>query len=206
MIGPDGRPTASPWLNDPVNESSIVTSSRRAAAVVLAGLAIGLIGAIGVMPGPVRAHEDIAGSNPPTRSHIDEPITFAEIDFGIEIGDQVEMSLFYDLGDGTSEEVGGETTKTGPTTARLDFGDLERQGTYFVRYLAPVPADGHVMAGATSFTWGSPSSSSESFPVVPFVAIAAVVLGLGAWMSWRRMKAASAADASPDDETADSTT
>ncbi len=184
----------------PVSAPSFVLRARRVAAAVLAGLVTAALPLAGV----AGAHDDIAGSNPPTRTHLDEPITFAEIDFGVEIGDQVEMSLFYDLGDGTSEEVGGETTRTGPTTARLDFGDLERQGTYFVRYLAPVPADGHVMAGATSFTWGSPSSSSDSFPVVPFVAIAAVVLGVGAWMSWRRMQAASATDDEPDDEPADS--
>ena len=177
-----------------VNEPTIVVTVRRGALALLAAVAVLLTGA-----GVAGAHDDIAGSNPPTRSHLDEPITFAEIDFGIEIGDEVEMSLFYDLGDGTSEEIGGETTRTGPTTARLDFGELEREGTYFVRYLAPVPADGHVMAGATSFTWGAPSSSSASFPVVPFVAIAVVVLAVGGWMSWRRMQADPADDATPAD-------
>lgn len=184
-------------MNGLVNETSILARVLRGAAALLAGLVVGALPLAGV----AAAHDDIAGSNPPTRSHLDEPITFAEIDFGIEIGDQIEMSLFYDLGDGTSEEVGGETTRTGPTTARLDFGDLERQGTYFVRYLAPVPVDGHVMAGATSFTWGSPSSSSESFPVVPFVVISVVVLAIGAWMSWRRMQAASAHGSDTDSHT-----
>lgn len=159
---------------------------RRLARAVVAGIVAALCL---LAPGVATAHDDIAGSNPPTRSHIDDPITFAEIDFGIEISDAVEMSLFYDLGNGDVEEIGGETTKTGRTTARLDFGELEREGTYFVRYLAPVPADGHVMAGATSFTWGSPSSSSDSFPVVPFAIAAVVILAIGAFFSWRRMQA-----------------
>jgi methionine-rich copper-binding protein CopC len=179
-----------------VNQPTNVVTVRRGVIALVAAVAVLLAGA-----DVVRAHDDIAGSNPPTRSHLDDPITFAEIDFGIEISDDVEMSLFYDLGDGTTEEIGGETTRTGPTTARLDFGDLEREGTYFVRYLAPVPADGHVMAGATSFTWGAPSSSSESFPTIPFVAIAVVVLAVGAWMSWRRMQAEPTDDAEPADTT-----
>ena len=96
------------------------------------------------------------------------------------------MFLTYDLGNAEIEELGGETVKTGATTARLDFDELERTGTYFVRYLAPVPSDGHVIAGAISFTWGDPSAAgSGGFPVVPFVAGAAVLLAIGGWFSYQ---------------------
>lgn len=146
---------------------------------------------------PVVAHDDIKSSTPPSRSTLDEPISTVEIDFGEEISDDVAMFLTYDLGDNEFEDIGGTTVKTGPTTARLDFDEVEREGTYFVQYLAPVPVDGHVIAGAVSFIYGSPSSAdSGGFPIVPFVVIAGVVLAIGGWFSYRRMVA-------PDEPTDD---
>lgn len=138
----------------------------------------------------VGAHDGIAGSDPASRSHIDDPISSATIDFGVEISEGVEMALTYDIGNGRDVEfIGGETTKTGPTTARVDFDMIEKEGTYFVRYLAPVPADGHTLAGSISFTYGSPSSDgSGGFPIVPFVAVSAVILAVGVYFSWRRMQ------------------
>lgn len=137
---------------------------------------------------PAAAHDDIVGSTPETRSTIADPISDVEIDFGETIGDNVKMVLTYDLvtSDGAVEDLGGTTVKTGDTTARLDFDRIDREGRYFVNYLAPVPADGHVIAGSISFTWGDPPSGS-GFPVVPFIALAAVILAVGAWFSYRRM-------------------
>ncbi|WP_423981005.1 copper resistance CopC family protein [Ilumatobacter sp.] len=138
----------------------------------------------------VAAHDDIAGSTPESRSTLDEPISTVEIDFGEVISDDVTMFLSYDLGDNEFEEIGGTTVKTGDTTARLDFDEVEREGTYFVRYLAPVPVDGHVIAGAISFIYGSPSSAgADSFPLLPFIGVALVVLAVGGWFSYRRMVA-----------------
>lgn len=117
---------------------------------------------------PVAAHDDIASSDPADRSVIDEPISSAEIDFGEIIGDSVELFLTYDPGDGSTVDVGGETTKTGETTARVDFPELTVEGTYFLRYLAPVPSDGHVMVGAISFTWGTPTVIDEGTDDVRF--------------------------------------
>ena len=98
------------------------------------------------------------------------------------------MFLTYDLGNNEFEDIGGETVRTGDTTARLDFDEVEREGTYFVQYLAPVPSDGHVIAGAISFTYGSPSTgSSDGFPIIPFVVGAVIVLAIGGWFSYRRM-------------------
>lgn len=104
---------------------------------------------------PATAHDGIESSNPQNRSTIDEPISSAEIDFGEGVSDGVSMFLTYDPGDGSIVDIGGETIKTGDTTARLDFPEITEQGTYFVRYLAPIPADGHVVAGSISFTWGA---------------------------------------------------
>lgn len=148
---------------------------------------------------PAAAHDDIAGSTPPSRSTLDEPISTVEIDFGEDISDDVAMFLTYDLGDNEFEDIGGTTVRTGPTTARLDFDTVEREGTYFVQYLAPVPIDGHVIAGAVSFTYGEPSNSGSSgFPVIPFIAGAGAVLAIGGWFSYRRMLAPDESDSELD--------
>jgi hypothetical protein len=126
---------------------------------------------------------------------LDEPISTVEIDFGETIGDDVAMFLTYDLGDNEFEDIGGTTVKTGDTTARLDFDEVDREGTYFVQYLAPVPSDGHVIAGAISFIYGSPSTGgTDGFPVVPYIAVAVIVLAIGGWFTYRRMVAPDAAD------------
>jgi methionine-rich copper-binding protein CopC len=135
----------------------------------------------------VRAHDDIASSTPPSLSTIDSPISTVEIDFGEPINDQVSMFLTYDEGDANIVDLGGTTVKTGDTTARLDFDQIERRGTYFVQYLAPITTDGHVMAGAITFTYGEPSGSGTGFPWIPFLAVSVVVLAIGAWFSYRRM-------------------
>jgi methionine-rich copper-binding protein CopC len=155
--------------------------------------------------GPILAHDEIESSNPPTGSIIDDPISTVEINFGEEISDEVSLFLTFDKGDADIEEIGGTTTKVGETTARLDFDPIEREGRYFVQYLAPVPADGHVLAGAISFTYGKPNQSD--FPWLPFAGVSAVILGLGGWFSYRRMlvatvdEPATAADPDPSDPT-----
>lgn len=106
---------------------------------------------------PAAAHDDIAGSVPADLSVIDDPIDSVEIDFGVAISDDVVMFLVYDVGDGTLDDIGGETVKTGDTTAELRFDELEREGTYTVRFLAPVPADAHVIQGSIGFTYGEPT-------------------------------------------------
>lgn len=136
------------------------------------------------------AHDEIASSNPPSRSVLDDPISSVEIDFGEQIGevaDGLSMDLTYDEGDANIVSLGGTTVKTGPTTARVDFDELEREGTYFVQYLAPVPSDGHVIVGAITFTYGESSSAGSGFPVIPFIGFAVLALGIGAWFSYRRM-------------------
>jgi methionine-rich copper-binding protein CopC len=154
-----------------------------AMTTTLVTLVLGVVGG----SSPVGAHDDIAGSTPASRATIDEPISTVEIDFGELISDDVSMFLTYDKGGAKIEDLGGTTVKTGDTTARLDFDEIDREGTYFVQYLAPVPADGHVMAGAITFTYGKPSGSGTDFPWIPFLALSTPLVATGAWLSYRRM-------------------
>src|SRR6056297_2652304 len=109
--------------------------ARIASAVLLAVAAF-----VVVSGSPASAHDDIEGSSPESRSIIDDPISSVDIDFGIEIGEGTRHFLTYDPGNGDIVDIGGDTVVTGADTVRLDFPLLTEQGTYFVQYLAPVPA------------------------------------------------------------------
>lgn len=166
------------------------TSWRRRArgalvALCLAGLAT---------TGRAAAHEGIAASDPEMGAELDDPISEATIDFGEEISDDLEMALLYDTGDGEIEEVESEVAKVDPTTGRLQFDPLDREGRYFVRYLATIPADGHVVAGAVTFDFGEPrgSGAGSATPWILFGIAAVPILGVGAWLSRRQYLAATA--------------
>ncbi len=120
-----------------------------ATAVVAATLLVG--------GGAATAHDNIESSSPANGDVLSEPIDHVTIDFGEEISDAVQMFLRYEGADGEVEQIGGTVTKTSPTTARLDFPLLDREGTYFVNYIGPVPADGHVITGAIGFVYGAPT-------------------------------------------------
>lgn len=128
-------------------------------AFIIATVVVGLAG---TPASRASAHDGITSSKPANRSTIDEPISSAEIDFGEGIADSVSMFLTFDPGDGTDVDIGGETTKTGESTARLDFPEISEAGTYFVRYLAPIPSDGHVVAGSISFNFGAATAVDDS--------------------------------------------
>lgn len=134
---------------------------RVGAALGASAAALGLAVGIG---GGVAAHDDIESSDPPHLAVLDDPISSVDIDFGAEISDDVVMFLVFDVGDGTFDDIGGQTTRTGDTTARLDFPELDREGTYTVRYIAPVPADAHVIQGSISFTFGAPTGAAPDDP------------------------------------------
>lgn len=146
-----------------VTQRSTTPRAQGAEATRLRSLLVLLVGLVAVLvpTGVASAHDDIAGSVPADRSTIDAPITSASIDFGADISDSVSMFLTYDPGDGAVVDLGGETTKTGAQTARIDFPELEARGTYFLQYLAPVPADGHVVVGAISFNYGAPTAIDQ---------------------------------------------
>ncbi len=145
------------------NDTAVMKpSATRMLRMFIVAMAVAAFGLLAAPTTPVAAHDGIKNSTPENRSTIDDPISSAEIDFGESISDDVSMFLTYDPGDGSIVDIGGETTKTGDETARLDFPEISEQGTYFVRYLAPVPADGHVVAGSISFTWGTPTARVDS--------------------------------------------
>ena len=179
----------------PARTSSVSGSNRSRTLPRVALAAVGVLMVWGVGATPVGAHDEISSSIPATGSTIEDPISTVSIDFGEPIADDVEMFLTYDEGGASIVDIGGTTVKTGPSTARLDFEEIDREGQYFVQYLATVPNDAHVMVGAISFLYGEPAGGS-SFPVVPFVGISAAVLAVGAWLSLRRMKRG---DADPED-------
>ncbi len=164
----------------------------RPALVTVLGLAALLFGA-----GLAGAHDDIVSSDPASGSQLDDPISEVTIEFGEEVAD-VEMALI-----GPDDEIVEPTTTQSltATTARIEFAELEREGVYFVRYLAPVVDDGHTLAGAIQFTYGSAGGSSNLVPILLFCAIAIVVLSIGAYFSWRRYRAISGSDV--DDDLAD---
>lgn len=165
-----------------------------------------LVGAISFTWGEPTAidegNDDVRSSSPRSRERLDEPITSAEIEFDIDIDDDIRLDLIYDRGDGENfDELGGTTTKTGPSSARLDFDLLANEGTYFIRYSGTATASGSEVRGATSFTWGDPSSGDSSFPIVPFAIVAAAILAIGAWFTLRRAGAAAHDETTDDDET-----
>jgi hypothetical protein len=144
----------------------------------------------------------VRSSSPRSRERIDEPITSAEIEFDIEVDDDVRLDLVYDRGDGENfDELGGTTTKTGPSSARIDFDLLAEEGTYFIRYVATATANGEEVRGATSFTWGEPSSAGSGFPLIPFALAAIVILTIGAWFTFRGMHAVDVEDESDSELT-----
>lgn len=170
-----------------------------------------LVGAISFTWGEPTAidegNDDVRSSSPRSRERLDEPITFAEIEFDFDIDDDIRLDLIYDRGDGENfDELGGTTTKTGPSSARIDFDLLADEGTYFVRYSGTATASGGEVRGATSFTWGEPSSGDSSFPVIPFAIVAALILGAGAWFSLRLMNAVEEDDESSDADSDDELT
>ncbi len=166
-----------------------MTRNRSGFALAIAGgLAAVVLGG-----GTVVAHDDIASSTPASGSTIDDPISEVTIDFGEEVAD-VEMAL---LGPGDELIEPTETVLVNPTTATIQFPELDQQGVYIVRYLAPVVRDGHTLAGAIQFTYGS-AGGSNTGPLLVFAAAAIVVLSTGAFFSWRRYQALAGSEVDED--------
>jgi methionine-rich copper-binding protein CopC len=151
----------------------------RACAGALAAATLFTAMAVGWVASPVAAHEGIASSDPASGSTIDEPIDSITIDFGADIGETAQIALLAP--DGT--QITSDTTVTSATTATSQFEPIDDQGTYTVNYLATSVVDGHVLGGAITFTYGE--SSPDVMSPVLFGAIASVILGIGAWFSWR---------------------
>ena len=150
----------------------------------LAVVALALL--VGLVPAAASAHDEIAGSSPESGAQLDEPIDRVEIDFGEPIAENLEMTLLYDLGGSETETVPGTAYKDGETVGVLEFDELSRPGRYFVRYLVPVPIDGHIVAGAITFEYGNAPGDTNWLIWIVFGVLAVIAIGIGAWLSFFR--------------------
>lgn len=174
----------------------ITPRPARRAAIAASGAVLLVVGAVA---GSAAAHDGISSSSPEAGSSFDEPISEVTIDFGVTIDDDVELALL----DPDEEQVPSTTTRISDTVAVAEFDPLERQGTYIVRYLTTVPGDGHLLAGAISFTYGTASGDSSITTWVLFGVASAVVLGIGTWLSLRRARALTTGEAESESELSD---
>jgi methionine-rich copper-binding protein CopC len=174
-----------PWRD---TDSSQRRRARRLVARFGTVVAVAVVG----FASPASAHDGIASSDPKSGSQVDDPIDEVLIDFGTTIGDDTEIVVFDpddDLLDTASERVSD-------TEAVVTFDPIDESGTYIVRYLASSIQDGHVLAGAISFSYGS-GSSGPSLAMILYLAGAVVVLAIGAWLSYRRYRAGRDDDGPP---------
>ena len=129
------------------------------------------------------AHDEIESSVPEHQAQINEPITEVTINFGEPV-DVVELGLRGP----DDERIAGEVTVISDTEARLNFAKLTEEGQYIVQYIAE--EDGHLVAGAISFTYGDRAGQGADAVIwIIFGVVAAAVLGVGAFFSFRRKNA-----------------
>jgi len=129
------------------------------------------------------AHDEIESSVPEHQAQINEPITEVTINFGEPV-DGVELGLRGP----DDERIAGEVTVISGTEARLNFAKLTEEGQYIVQYIAE--EDGHLVAGAISFTYGDRAGQGADAVIwIIFGVVAAAVLGVGAFFSFRRKNA-----------------
>lgn len=148
-------------------------------SVLAALVGIGLASATG---GVVLAHDDLAGSVPEHQAVLDAPISEVTIDFG-EAVEGVELGLIGP----NDEQLPGEVTVMSDTEAKLTFDELTVEGEYLVRYLAE--EDGHLVAGAISFVYGSRDATGAGATTwILFGLAAAAILAVGAFFTLRRSR------------------
>lgn len=139
------------------------------------------------------AHDEIESSVPEHQSQFDEPITEVTINFGEPVGG-VELGLRGP----DDERIAGEVTVISDTEARLEFAELTDEGQYIVQYLAE--EDGHLVAGAISFTYGDRAGQGVDGSIwIIFGVAAAAILAAGAFFSFRRSNTPDGANDFDDD-------
>jgi methionine-rich copper-binding protein CopC len=137
------------------------------------------------------AHDEIESSVPEHKAQIDEPITEVTINFGEPVAG-VELGLRGP----DDERIAGDVTVISDTQARVNFAKLTDEGQYIVQYLAE--EDGHLVAGAITFTYGDPAGEGADIGIwIIFGIVAAAILGAGAFVSFRRYNAV---DGTNDDD------
>ena len=186
MTGMASRATASP--------------SRRIAPRVARGLAgVALVLLTFATADRASAHDAHVESDPPSGTQIDEPITEVRIEFGETIGDDTEIAVF----DPNEDVLDSETTLLSDTAAVVTFDPIDVEGTYTVRYLTSSIDDGHLLAGAVSFTYGSAGSGPSTLAVLVMAGGAIAILLIGAFFSYRRYRALRADGSDVDDDLSD---
>lgn len=161
------------------------SSAPRRIGRVLATAGAVVAFALSATASPASAHEGIASSVPASGSQIDEPIDEVLIEFGTVIGDDTEIVVF----DPDDALLDSRTERVSDTAAIVTFDPIDDQGTYIARYLTSSIQDGHLLAGAISFTYGSASSGPSALVLTLFLATAIVILSIGAFFSFRRYRA-----------------
>jgi len=157
--------------------------AQRRTPWLLTGLLLILLA---VVPTAVAsAHSGIAGSDPSSGAELGEPIDQVTIDFGTTIGDDTEIVVL----DPDDEQLDTQLEILSDTEARVSFAPIEQHGTYIARYLTTSIADGHLLAGAISFTYGSTSSGPSTTAWILFGTAVVAILGLGALFTLRRHRA-----------------
>lgn len=175
-----------PWRD---TDSSQRRRARRLVARFGTVVAVAVVG----FASPASAHDGIASSDPKSGSQVDDPIDEVLIDFGTNIGDDTELVVL----DPDDELLDTRTEVVSDTEAVVTFAPIDEPGTYIVRYLTSSTQDGHLLAGAISFDYGS-TSSGPGAALILYLAGVVVVLAIGAWLSFRRYRALQRDGDAPD--------
>ncbi|MEL6890037.1 MAG: hypothetical protein AAFP84_00455, partial [Actinomycetota bacterium] len=151
-----------------------------------------ITGAIGFVFGAptvlVSDDPNVISSSPFARETIDDAVDRVEVEFAAAV-ENVRFNFLYDEGDGERfTPIPVELEQTADDVVVVSFDELERDGTYLLSYLARYAQSDEEITGDIPFFLGAPSTESDSsFPWLPFVAVAALIVAVGSWFSWRRM-------------------
>jgi methionine-rich copper-binding protein CopC len=159
------------------------TTLRRVLPALLLSVAVWLVPAASA-----SAHDEIESSDPPSGAVLDEPIDEVTINFGAPVAVR-DMRMYTDDFD---DPLPVEFEVLSPTSVRVEFDMLSEPDTYILRYVADeadtAETEAHLLAGAISFTYGSPSDSALSDTLTTVLPWAIIVLLVGAFLSFRRSR------------------
>ena len=165
---------------------------RRLTAAVLIGAALAMTALAGA--GVASAHAVRVAADPAPDSSVGSGPARVSATFNERL--QTDFAAMTVVGPDGNLWSTGPVDVAGPV-ASVALLPLGPTGAYTVNYRV-TSADGHVVSGAWSFTLtvagtGSPgpkvgksSDESDGMPVWPFVALAAAIVGGGAWVAVRR--------------------
>ena len=179
--------------------SSVQTLGRRRTRLAVAGAAV-IVAACSLTGGTAIAHDAHVESDPASGAHLDEPITEIHFEFDEPIGDDTEIAVF----DPNEKQLESETTLVSETAAEVTFDEIDVEGSYIARYLTSSIDDGHLLAGASFVSDGSPASGPTTIQWLLLAAGTIVILSVGAFFSFRRYRElADPVDSEVDDDLSD---